>query len=172
MVKVNDKMQKGYSYERVEPIGKNFAEDFKPELSPKEMLELGIFGGKYLNDVVKSGEFPSNLFSKAKLSGLENPADKSLNYYGVLAGSSLKDWREAGWINKVDPRGWFQWYLRYYYGRRIPDEDRRQINRWKNAKRFIRSAESFYSKNKKHSLVTLQTALHWAYDARKIHKVK
>lgn len=170
MVRVNNKMQKGYSYERTEPTGKNFATDFKPELTPKEMLELGVFGGKYFNDVAKGNEYPKDLFSKAKLSGIDNPADETLNYYGVLAGSSLKEWKDNGWIYSKDPRGFFEWYTRYYYGRRIPDEDIRQINRWKNAERFIKSAETYHKKNKKHSLVLLQTALQWGYDPRKLHK--
>jgi hypothetical protein len=59
---VNDKMQKGYLYELYELEGKNFHIEFKPELTPKQMLELGIFGGVYMRDCVK--EFPKNWFNK------------------------------------------------------------------------------------------------------------
>ena len=55
-IRVNDLMQKNYVYELLEPLGKNFDEGFEPELSPAEMLKLGIFEGKYLNDCFT--EFP------------------------------------------------------------------------------------------------------------------
>ncbi len=162
---VNDKMQKGYKYELVEPIGKNFHKDFNPDLSPKQMLAMGIFGGKYMTDCSK--EFPSDWFSKAKLCpDFHNP---EINYFGVNASSSLSVWRKNGWINKDDPRGWFQWYCRYYYGRRLPKEDDRQIKRWKAIVRHI----SQISKNCRVGdmfcrPVQRQAVLHWAYDSRKL----
>ena len=64
-VTVNDKMQKGYDYELTETMGKNFDSEFIPELMPKEMLALGVFGGKYMTDCRK--EFPNDWFSSAKL---------------------------------------------------------------------------------------------------------
>lgn len=169
IIKVNNKMQKGYSYELTEPIGKNYPPDFKPELTPIEMIQMGVFGGKYFNDVATSGEYPSSWFQGAKLSGIDKPANPDLNYYGVLAGSSLKEWKENGWINEQDKRGFWEWYWRMYYGRRSPD-DARQIARWKNAARFIKSAETYFKKNGKHSLVLLQTALQWGYDPRRLLK--
>ncbi|TNE58542.1 MAG: hypothetical protein EP340_05290 [Alphaproteobacteria bacterium] len=125
-VSVNDKMQKGYTYERVAPMGENFDPDFAPHLTPKEMLELGIFEGKYMNDC--QDEFPKDWFIKAKLS--EEP-DASLNFFGVKSRQPLSHWREKGWIIGPDPRGWFQWYCRYYMGRRLPEVDQRQIKRWR-----------------------------------------
>src|SRR5579863_1444172 len=131
MVIVNDTMQKGYRYKLSAPVGRNFDPDFMPELTPKQMLALGIFGGKYMTDCVR--EFPDSWWKHAKLSPIGH--DSSLNYFGVSAGSSLSDWRKRGWIHSDDPRGWFQWYCRYYMGRRLPEEDRRQIRRWKAFKR-------------------------------------
>ena len=101
-ITVNNKLQKDYNYELTEPIGKNFREDFKPELTPKEMLELGIMGGLYFNDVVKTNEYPKEWFIKAKLSGLGNGYKKELNYYGVRCGQTLEEWKENGWIDKED----------------------------------------------------------------------
>ena len=55
---VNDKMQTDYSYDLVAPMGKKFSAIFEPQLTPKEMLALGVFGGKYMNDC--RVEFPSD----------------------------------------------------------------------------------------------------------------
>ena len=123
---VNDKMQQDYTYILQEPIGENFDIDFKPELTPKEMLALGVFGGKYMTDCIN--EFPSDWFLNAKLS----PTKKNikLNFYKVDASLPLHHWQQKGWIFNEDPRGWFQWYCRYFMGRRLPDEDDRQIKRW------------------------------------------
>jgi hypothetical protein len=134
IVVVNDKMQKNYRYELVEPIGKNFHKDFKPDLTPKQMLALGVFGGKYMTDCQK--EFPSDWFSKAKLS--PSFYNSELNYFKVKASQSLSAWSKSGWINKKhDPRGWFEWYARYYMGRRISKEDERQIKRWRAMTRHV-----------------------------------
>lgn len=125
IVIVSDKMQRGYRYALTAPVGRNFDPEFCPELTPKEMLALGVFCGKYMTDCRK--EFPARWFARAKLS----PAgrDCSLNYFGVDASQPLSVWRKKGWIHPDDPRGWFQWYCRYYMGRRMPEEDARQINR-------------------------------------------
>src|SRR5581483_7147048 len=120
-------MQSGYRYLRTEPPGRNFDDDFQPELTPKQLLALGIFGGRYMTDC--TGEFPSDWFTRAKLSPQRH--DPTLNYFGVSAGQSLSVWRAKGWIHPDDPRGWFQWYCRYHMGRRLGNEDRRQIGRWR-----------------------------------------
>src|ERR1700759_480929 len=121
VVHVHDRMQKKYSYELTAPEGRDFDPDFKPELTPKEMLALGVFGGKYMTDTKK--EFPKSWFTHAKLSPKAH--DSSLNYFGVDASQPLSEWKRKGWIYAADPRGWFQWYCRYYLGRRIPKEDER-----------------------------------------------
>ena len=128
---VNDKMQKGYYYDYSAPMGENFAPDFKPELSPQQMLEYGVFEGHYLNDCRL--EFPPDWFKNAKLSP-EKP-DEKLNFFQIKSRMSLQYWQQKGWIIEPDSRGWFQWYCRYYMGRRLPDIDRLQIKRWKSFKR-------------------------------------
>ena len=98
---------------------------FKPELSPKKMLELGVFGGSYFGNNIK--EYPKSWFVKAKLS---KTFDVNINRFKVKAGLSREHWIEKGWIFKEDPLGWFQWYCRFSMGRRIPKVDITQIKRW------------------------------------------
>lgn len=163
-VTVNDKMQKGYTYTLSEPIGKHFDPLFKPDLTPKEMLRLGCFGGKYMTDCTK--EFPKDWWEDAKLCSEKH--DAKLNFFGVNASSPLSVWKAKGWIHKDDPRGWFQWYCRYYMGRRGED-DMRQIKRWKAMVRHVAQIRNKcmtgdYSCNTKQR----QALLHWAYDSRKL----
>lgn len=163
-ITINDKMQKKYSYYLTEPIGKNFYSDFKPELTPREMLELGVFGGKYLTDC--TNEFPANWYKKAKLSPTKK--NKNLNYFGVDASQSLAVWRKKGWIHADDPRGWFQWYCRYYLGRRHED-DERQIKRWKAFKRHLSAVKNnCYKGDFSCRPRQRQALLHWAYDSREV----
>ena len=129
---VNDKFQTNYSYELSCPIGKNFYPQFLPYFTPIEMLELGVFEGKYCNDSQK--EFPSSWFSGAKIGEVSDP---QLNYFRVKSRQPLSFWRKKGWIYGPDPRGWFQWYCRYYFGRRIPSIDQIQIKRWKAFNRHV-----------------------------------
>lgn len=162
---VNNKMQKDYRYELTEPIGKNFHKDFKPDLTPKDMLSLGVFGGKYMTDCLK--EFPRDWFIKAKLCSEFH--DPQLNYFKANASQSLSIWKKKGWIYKDDPRGWFEWYCRYYMGRRIEDEDERQIKRWKAMKRHIgQIVKNCKAGDLNCRRVQRQALLHWAYDSRKI----
>jgi len=162
---VNDKMQQGYAYYLTAPMGKKFGPEFKPELTPKEMLRLGVFGGKYMTDCRR--EFPRGWFEKAKLSPKKkNPL---LNYFKVDASLPLRAWQDKGWIYPDDPRGWFQWYCRYYMGRRIPIEDDRQIRRWKAIKRHVMAVKkNCRPKDLDCRRKQRQALLHWAYDARKI----
>jgi hypothetical protein len=112
-------------YILTESIGQNFDKRFNPYYTPKEMLELGVFEGKYLNDSIF--EFPKEWFLNAMIS-LDKP-NIQLNATKHKSRLPLKQWKDNGWINPQDPRGWFQWYCRYYLGRRTPD-DHRQISRW------------------------------------------
>lgn len=162
---VNDKMQKNYRYILTEPIGKNFDPEFRPDLTPKDMLNMGVFGGKYMTDC--KNEFPPSWYEKAKLS--PSFKDVNLNYFKIDASMSLSEWQRRGWIHPEDPRGWFQWYCRYYMGRRIPEEDKRQISRWKQMRRHVTQVR----KNCLPGDVNCrrkqrQALLHWAYDSRKI----
>jgi hypothetical protein len=165
IVKINDKFQTNYHYLLVEEEGKNFDEEFQPELTPAEMLKLGIFGGRYLNDC--RNEFPKDWFKKAKLSPeKKNP---KINFFGVSASQSLATWQKKGWIYHEDPRGWFQWYCRYFMGRRLPEEDRRQIKRWKAMTRHIAQVKNNCLKGDLTCRPRQRQALlHWAYDSRKI----
>ena len=165
VITVSDRMQHGYRYTLAAPIGASFDVRFLPDLSPKQMLALGVFGGKYMTDCAK--EFPKDWFAKAKLS--PEGRNPKFNFFGVDASQPLAVWREKGWIYKDDPRGWFQWYCRYYMGRRIPEEDNRQIKRWVAMRRHIaqltnkcRTGDATCNTRQRQAL------LHWAYDSRKL----
>ena len=164
-VTVNDRMQRGYRYVVSAPAGRGVDPEFAPDLTPREMLRLGVFGGKYMTDCRR--EFPKSWFVGAKLA--DGTRDRNLNFFGVDASQPLAEWRRKGWIHADDPRGWFQWYCRYYIGRRMPDEDRRQIKRWKAIRRHVRQVQHncepgdlLCRKRQRQAL------LHWAYDSRKI----
>ena len=163
-VVVNDRMQQDYVYRLTEPPGRNFHPDFAPDLTPKEMLALGIFGGKYMTDC--TDEFPAAWFDRAKLCPERH--DPGLNCFGVNASQPLSEWRRKGWIYEEDPRGWFQWYCRYYMGRRCPD-DERQVKRWIAIRRHLmqlrrncRRGDLLCRPRQRQAL------LHWAYDTRRI----
>jgi hypothetical protein len=161
-VVVNDSMQKGYAYYLTEPVGRNFHPEFFPELTPKQMLAMGIFGGKYMTDC--RCEFPADWFVKAKL--CHERHNPELNYFGVNASQSLAVWRKSNWIYHEDPRGWFQWYCRYYRGRRCPD-DERQIRRWKAMKRHIAQIKKHCAQGDLSCRPRQRQALlNWAYDSR------
>jgi hypothetical protein len=161
---INDQMQSGYRYELSAAPASAFHPEFKPDLSPASMLAMGVFGGKYMTDC--TDEFPHEWFQEAKL----NPGryDASLNFFQVRASKPLKYWIEKGWIHADDPRGWFQWYCRYYQGRRHED-DKRQIGRWKAMRRHISQLRKNCIKG---DLLCRprqrQALLHWAYDSREL----
>ncbi len=164
---VHDRMQQGYRYELVAREGGDFDPRFTPDLTPEEMLRLGVFGGRYLRDC--RDEFPARWFAHAKLLPDGVPGhDPHLNFFHVDASQSLAEWKRKGWIYPEDPRGWFQWYCRYYRGRRIAD-DEVQIQRWRSIRRHI-------AQIKKHCRAgdascrprQRQALLHWAYDSRSI----
>ncbi len=168
VIRVNNKMQKKYSYEISARLGKDFDPGFKPDLTPKEMLELGVFGGVYMRDCIK--EYPSSWFKNARFAPKDTKKHiASVNYFGVNASQPLSVWKKNGWIYKDDPRGWFEWYCRYYMGRRLPEEDARQIKRWNAMRRHIaqitkKCRKGDFSCNTKQR----QALLHWAYDSRKM----
>lgn len=163
LVVVNDKMQQGYSYTLTEPTGRHFDPEFEPDLTPKELLALGIFSGKYMTDCRE--EFPAAWFTEARLA--TSRPEPRLNYFGVAASQPLSVWRDNGWLHQDDPRGWFQWYCRYYMGRRMTHEDTRQIKRWKAMRRHItqvrRNCEPGDPMCRPRQR---QALLHWAYDSR------
>jgi len=165
IIKVNDLMQKNYSY----PLTKHYGDlsdypEFKPELSPQQMLEMGIFEGKYLNDCIH--EFPKEWFEKAFKKGkLSEKADPSINYFKIKSRQPLSVWKQNGWIYGDDVRGWFQWYCRFYIGRRDTKNDPIQIKRWASFKRH----KAQIIKNCKKNDITCrpkqrQALLQWAYN--------
>ena len=138
----------------------DFYKIFKPQLSPKKMLELGVFGGAYFGQNIK--EYPKSWFEKTKIS---KNFDVNLNRFKIAAGLSREHWIEKGWIFKEDPLGWFQWYCRFSLGRRISHIDEIQIKRWKNFTRHVKAIE----KNCDSGDLTCrrrqrQAILQWAYD--------
>jgi len=161
-VVVNDRMQQGYTYLLTERSGENFHPDFRPQLTPSEMLKVGVFGGKYMTDC--RDEFPREWFERAKLCAERH--DPQLNFFKVNASQPLAVWRAKGWIHPDDPRGWFQWYCRYYMGRRGAD-DARQIRRWRNIRRHLAQLEKHCARRDLACRPRQrQSLLHWAYDSR------
>ena len=145
---------------KTKTIDKDIYKIFKPEISPKNMLELGVFGGSYFGSKIK--EYPKSWLQKAKLS---KNFDINLNRFKIKSGLSREHWMEKGWIFKEDPLGWFQWYCRFSMGRRIPYIDEIQIKRWKNFKRHViainkNCEESDLSCRRKQR----QAILQWAYN--------
>lgn len=125
-IQVEDRLQSGYRYILSAPMGAEFDPAFQPFYSPQTLLEMGVFEGRYLNDC--TAEFPESWYQNAKIS--PNP-DPKLNYFGIKSRQPLSVWQQKGWIYGPDPRGWFQWYCRYYMGRRLEDIDGLQIKRWR-----------------------------------------
>lgn len=189
-VHVHDNLQ-DYTYTCTEPVGKNFAPLFTPKLTPHEMLTLGVFGGNYFEG--HYDEFPKEWLKGAKIMqpGLFGTGthslevelgehvnkkkdhvrfgrlyDESLNFFHVDASQSREEWQRKGWIHTDDPRGWFQWYCRYYLGRRHAD-DARQIDRWQKMSRHVRWLQNACRRGDLHCRPRQRQALlHWAYDSR------
>ena len=138
----------------------DFYKIFKPQLSPKKMLELGVFGGAYFGKNIN--EYPKSWFEKVKIS---KNFDVNLNRFKIAAGLSREHWVEKGWIFKEDPLGWFQWYCRFSMGRRIPHIDEIQIKRWKN---FTRHDQAIKKNCEPNDLFCRkkqrQAILQWAYN--------
>lgn len=159
-ITVHDKMQRNYSYTLSAPYGQVKSGDFQPGLTPAEMLAYGVFEGKYMNDCID--EFPQEWYKTAKIS---TKADPSINCFGIKSRLSLPTWQKNGWIIGPDVRGWFQWYCRYYIGRRLPDVDAVQMARWRA---FQRHRAQVVKNCAAHDLQCRprqrQALLQWAYN--------
>lgn len=164
-----NKMDRGsYNYKLVAPIGEMSDPQFQPYFVPRAMLTLGVFEGKYLNDCIS--EFPREWFADALSIGRLSPEkpDINCNYFKIKSRMSLRHWQSKGWIPIVegdpDNRGWFQWYCRYYLGRRIPHVDQKQISRWKAFKRHYGQVSKNCA-NLECRPKQRQALLQWSYDA-------
>lgn len=131
VIHVKDHMQKAYQYTLAEDPGLHFDPSFQPQLTPAHMLKLGVFEGHYLNDC--AGELPREWFINAASNLAVDAPDISKNCFQIKSRLSLNEWKKRGWITPFDPdvRGWFQWYYRYWLGRREPTLDAHQIKRWR-----------------------------------------
>ncbi len=198
---------RGYKYTLEANPGEGFDPRFKPALSPAEMLFMGVFEGKYLNDC--TDEFPQEWFLMAGAAGRLSPdkRDVGVNYFGVDSRQPLSVWRTNGWVPRPparggartelshgesgvpsprgkrggkdskgrdiladreanpDERGWFQWYCRYWLGRRMPELDSVQIGRWRS---FARHAGAIRHGCSRGALSCRprerQALLQWAYN--------
>jgi hypothetical protein len=187
-IKVSNRMQKNYSYVLIYNCGKKLREggvdengdlikypDFKPKYSPGQMLNMGVFEGKYCNDQIF--EFPREWYFSSVKNGKFNEkkfspeyADSKCNYFGVKSRQSLQEWRRKGWIpcavGDKDTRGWFEWFCRYWLGRRQPNVDSVQIKRWKSFKRhyaqYLKHTKGAPGKHPKRR----QALLQWSYPCK------
>ena len=160
--------------------------DFRPNLDPEEVLRAGAFGGTYYRPITSAVadrsfpvgvhlEFPPDWFDGLDVDALVTSGTyrKSANRYGVKSGNDLPFWEGKGWMREQDPYGWFQWYCRFYLGRRTPDDDR-QVSRWVKAigpkgrwrtflvGQCVKAGKSWDDCTA--SPVTRQTLLHWGYE--------
>jgi len=165
----SDNFQTQYTYTLTASVGRSFDPLFRPDLTPREMFTLGVFGGAYFVGVEGGvpDDLPQSWFTHARLAPDGIP-HKQYNYFHVNASQSLEVWREKGWIHHDDPHGWFQWYCRYYLGRRMPEEDLRQIKRWYAMRRHATQIMNHCERGALHCRPRQRQALlHWAYDSRK-----
>lgn len=137
VVTCSNKMDQGcYRYTLTAPFGDvHIPGVFEPHFTPGEMLALGVFEGKYLNDC--QDEFPPDWFETARRNRTlaSDAPDVQCNFFKVKSRQSLRAWRANGWLYGPDNRGWFQWYCRYYCGRRVAGVDELQMRRWRSFKR-------------------------------------
>jgi len=132
--------------------------EFQPWATPQEMLAFGVFEGKYLNST--QYEYPRDWFVEARLSDI---ADEALNCFGVKSRMPLSEWQTRGWVHPQDPFGWFQWYARFYLGRRTED-DARQIKRWLSFVRHSRQVVLYGGGDITRRRRQRQALLQWSHD--------
>jgi hypothetical protein len=182
VIKVNDKMQQ-YTYKLMYNAGTNLNNggytidgqkivyaDFNPFYTPSQMLSMGVFEGKYINDC--DHEFPKEWYTHANKYNKLSPkkADPSVNYFKIKSRLSLQEWKKRGWIpihtKDKDVRGWFQWYCRYWIGRRIPEVDIIQIKRWKSFARHFAQVKKHASGDINKRIRQRQALLQWSWNCK------
>ena len=157
--------------------------DFKPNLNPVQIFQLGSFGGSYWRPIVSKItnkryknlhlELPNKWWKNIPENYLINEKeDLTINQYEVHSGTNLEYWESKNWINPIDPYGWVQWYCHFYNGRRSHD-DERQVQRWKNfsganGRWRLRLISMILKKNTQYndksiSPVIRQGLQHWGY---------
>jgi hypothetical protein len=140
--------------------------EFQPYFTPQEMLSMGIFEGKYLNDGIH--EFPREWYESAHSHhslSVDGKPHIECNYFKIKSRQSLQEWQRKKWILDPDVRGWFQWYCRFFLGRRIPIVDKKQIARWKAFCRHRKSLEKHCNSNDlKCRPKQRQALLQWAHN--------
>lgn len=142
----------------------NWDAAFAPSYTPEEMLKKGIFEGKYINNIQG---LPSHWYKLNKVLGKDDEPDPSINAFGVKSRQSLSVWKENKWI-KTDKNGWFEWYCKYFLGRRLGDEDKWQINRWRSfvARHQGQIDKSADKNNLKKRTKQRQGLLQWGWDSQ------
>lgn len=158
LVSFSNAMQTG-SYFRTRPVGDmSDYPDFQPFYIPQQMLRMGVFEGRYLNSC--QDEYPAEWFEKARLSDVPN---EQLNFFKLKSRLPTSWWREKGLINDQDPRGWFEWYCRFWMGRRT-DDDARQIKRWKQIARHAGQVKKNGGGDVNRRARQRQTLLQWSWN--------
>ena len=157
------------SYSR-DLTGTGFHPEFRPQLRPKQMLRMGIFGGTYFARRPRDWrELPADWRKGVEQLLPEKHYDPERNCFGVRAGLTYREWKSKGWLRACDPLGWFQWYCRYTLGRR-GDDDGRQIKRWRSYRRHVGMLVQTCRRRGARlddagvAPVSRQALLHWAYD--------
>ncbi len=143
-------------------MSKQWDPSFTPYYTPLEMLEMGVFEGKYINALTG---LPASWYKVKRVVGPKDPPDVTLNHYGVKSRQPLSEWRKNGWLTKGSPFGWFEWYCHYYLGRRIPEEDSWQIGRWRSfvARHQGQIIKAGVLKDETKHLKQRQALLQWAW---------
>jgi len=171
---------------------------FTPNKSPEEMMREGCFGGSYWRPLKsrKLGilivddykELPKEWYAGLNIGKYMTSSeyDPEVNKYKVTCGQSIEEWEQNGWIAyEYDIRGWFQWYCRFFQGRRCGDDDR-QVSRWRKCvgktgrwrrmllKKYVQMGvkevfdDGADEETKEVSPAMSQTCHHWAYEVKQL----
>ena len=153
--------------------------DFGANKTPIEVITEGAFRGTYFRDIYSgiNGKWYKTSWKEFdQLKDIDQKCycssyyDASFNKYNVKCGTSLRSWENKGWINEINPYGWFQWYFRYWLGRRSGDDERQINRRKKTVSRFrvklVKMIKDAGGKFDEYSISRKirQILLHWGYE--------